>query len=85
MKYKPGLENKAADALSRCYDEVDLATLISYPKWLGSNKLLQEVKQDADIQRTLAELKQDPEAKAGFSIQQDILFYHGCYGSAEES
>jgi hypothetical protein len=43
VKYKPGLENRAADALSRCYDEVELQTLLSYPTWLGSKQLLDEV------------------------------------------
>ncbi|PNX89495.1 Ty3/gypsy retrotransposon protein, partial [Trifolium pratense] len=29
-------ENKAADALSRCYDDIELKTLLSYPQWVDS-------------------------------------------------
>ena len=43
------MENKAADALSRCYDDADLGTLISYPQWTDSKKLLDEVTDDPEI------------------------------------
>ncbi|GJV84737.1 retrotransposon-related protein [Tanacetum coccineum] len=37
--YKPGKENRAADALSRIYEGTELRTMISYPQWLDEGKL----------------------------------------------
>ncbi|CAJ2651202.1 unnamed protein product [Trifolium pratense] len=76
VKYKPGMENKAADALSRCYDEIEYKTLVSYPQWLDSKKLLDEVHHDAEIQNMIQEVQNNPTAKPGFSIKQGVLFYY---------
>ncbi|MCI28188.1 RNA-directed DNA polymerase (Reverse transcriptase), partial [Trifolium medium] len=51
VKYKPGLENKAADALSRCHGDVELSVMVSYPTWLEGEKLLQEVRTDPQLQK----------------------------------
>ncbi|KAH1034725.1 hypothetical protein GYH30_054917 [Glycine max] len=77
VKYKPGWENKAADALSRCYGDVEMNSITSYPKWLEGPKLLQEVQQDPDIQKLVAELTDTPDARPGFTVKQGVLFYHG--------
>ena len=77
VKYKPGLDNKAADALSRCYDETEFSTMISYPQWVHSMKLLEEVAMDPEIQKLIPKLQASPEAKPGFHVKQGILFYHG--------
>ena len=77
VKYKPGPENKAADALSRCYDEGELTALKSGPTWVDSKQLLQEVKQDASVQKIIAEVELNPSAKPGFSVQQGVLLYQG--------
>ncbi|MCI70790.1 RNA-directed DNA polymerase (Reverse transcriptase), partial [Trifolium medium] len=66
VKYKPGLENRAADALSRCYDEAELCPMVSYPQWMESKKLLDEVKSDPIIQKLLQEVLADPAHKPGF-------------------
>jgi hypothetical protein len=76
VKYKPGLDNKAADALSRCYDEGEWKTLVSYPNWVDSKRLLEEVAADADIQKLVQEVQQNPEAKYGYSVKNGVLFYH---------
>lgn len=34
--YKPGLENKGVDALSRMHDSVELKSLVHYLTWLGT-------------------------------------------------
>lgn len=31
VKYKPDLENRATDALPRCYDEVEMTIMVLYP------------------------------------------------------
>ncbi|MCI26512.1 RNA-directed DNA polymerase (Reverse transcriptase), partial [Trifolium medium] len=70
VKYKPGLENRAADALSRCYDELDLCTIISYPQWVESQRLLDEVKNDTTIQKLIQEVSSNPDSKPGYSVKQ---------------
>ncbi|MCH80746.1 enzymatic polyprotein, partial [Trifolium medium] len=77
VKYKPGLENKAADALSRCYDEAELSTLFSYPTWVDSKKLLDEVAQDNEIQSLILAVQSDPDGKPGYCVKNGVLFYHG--------
>ncbi|PNY15662.1 retrotransposon-related protein [Trifolium pratense] len=77
VKYKPGLENKAADALSRCYDEAEFNTLLSYPTWIDSKKLLDEVTQDSDIQSLIEDIQTDSNAKPGYCVKNGVLFYHG--------
>lgn len=77
VKYKPVLENKAVDALSRCYDEGKLTTMLHSPIWLESNKLLQEVTHDDSVKRLREEVERDPNAKLGFTVQQGVLLYQG--------
>ncbi|MCH82079.1 enzymatic polyprotein, partial [Trifolium medium] len=77
VKYKPGLENKAADALSRCYDDMEFKTLMSYPTWLDSKSLLDEIAADTDIQKLIQEILKNPAAKPGYCVKNGVLFYHG--------
>ncbi|KAI5426518.1 hypothetical protein KIW84_032089 [Lathyrus oleraceus] len=77
VKYKPGMDNKAADALSRRDDDADLGTLISYPQWTDSKKNLDEVKDDPKIQDMIQTVLSAPDSKPGYSVKQGVLFYHG--------
>ncbi|MCH80609.1 hypothetical protein A2U01_0001379, partial [Trifolium medium] len=77
VKYKPGLENKAADALSRCYDDIELKILVSYPQLVDSKKLLDEVNSDVDIQKMIHEIQQNPTSRPEFYVKQGVLFYNG--------
>ncbi|PNX92555.1 retrotransposon-related protein, partial [Trifolium pratense] len=77
VKYKPGLENKAADALSRCHGDEELNALVSYPTWLDGEKLLQEVRTDPQLQKIAETVLANPGEKSGYSVQQGVLFYHG--------
>ncbi|MCH81215.1 Ty3/gypsy retrotransposon protein, partial [Trifolium medium] len=60
--YKPGPENKAADALSRCNGDVEFQQLISYPTWVGGKLLLDEVAHDPYNQNLIAEVQQGSKA-----------------------
>ncbi|KAI5402630.1 hypothetical protein KIW84_050288 [Lathyrus oleraceus] len=75
--YKPGRDNKAADALSRRDDDVDLGTLISYPQWTDSKKKLDEVKDDPEIQDMIQTVLSALDSKPGYFVKQGVLFYHG--------
>lgn len=72
--YKPGPENKAADALSRILEEGELNGLISFPVWLDGLELAQEVDSDPHLQRVITDLQQDPSSRPGFVYKHGILF-----------
>ena len=44
--YKPGNENKAADALSRIEEVQELNSVISHPHWVDFTTIKEEIKQD---------------------------------------
>lgn len=77
VKYKPGLENKAADALSRCYDEGEMTAIISYPLWVDRQKLLEEISKDPYIQQLINKVQETPENNPGFVVKQGVLLYQG--------
>ncbi|TYK14463.1 Ty3/gypsy retrotransposon protein [Cucumis melo var. makuwa] len=73
--YKPGLENKAADALSRTPPTVQLYSLIA-PTLIDLTRIKEEVEKDEQLQKIVAELKEEDESKGNkFSIQQGMLKY----------
>ncbi|PNX85597.1 retrotransposon-related protein, partial [Trifolium pratense] len=76
VRYKPGTENRAADALSRCFDEGEMNTIISFPIWSDRQQLLDELAQDSYIQHIIKEVQNSPTSKPGFHIKQGVLFYH---------
>lgn len=77
VKYKPNPENKVVDAISRCYDEGELTTMIHNTVWVESNKLLQEVTRDEFVKKLREEVERDPNAKPGFTVEQGVLLYQG--------
>ncbi|KAA0034981.1 Transposon Tf2-9 polyprotein [Cucumis melo var. makuwa] len=73
--YKPGLENKAADALSRTPPTVHLYSLTA-PTLIDLTRIKEEVEKDEQLQKIVAELKEENESKGNkFSIQQGMLKY----------
>ncbi|PNX61565.1 retrotransposon Ty-3/Gypsy protein, partial [Trifolium pratense] len=57
--------------------DLDLNVMVSSPQWLEGQKLLKEAAQDAQIQKLISELTNNPDNKPGYVVQQGILFYHG--------
>lgn len=54
--YKPGKENRAADALSRRAVERNLNTIVSSPIWVQGGQLSEEIKADPGLQKLRLEI-----------------------------
>lgn len=67
--YKPGPENKAVDSLSRQVEEIELNSLKSFPIWLQSQQVQQEVTEDEQLKQVREDLLKDPNSQEGFSLQ----------------
>jgi hypothetical protein len=61
--YKQGRLNKGADALSRLYEEGELAPITSYLWWNQEQQVKQEVSNDEKLQEIIEALQQDPSAR----------------------
>lgn len=73
--YKPGPENKAADSLSRMFDEGELKSITSFPIWLQMQQVQQEVEHDEKLKKVIEDIQVDSDAHPGFSLQQGTLLY----------
>lgn len=76
--YKKGLENKAADALSRCHtEEVFQLSVVSsnVPVWLA--KVQTGYDQDAATTNLMAQVLLSPHSFPNYSMKNGILYYRG--------
>lgn len=73
--YKPGLENKAANALSRMPPAVHLNQLRS-PTLIDLKVIREEVEKDECLKGIIVKLQNNEEVK-NYSLQQDMLQYKG--------
>lgn len=74
--YKKGIENSAADALSRCSPDDQLLALSTVkPQWLSNIQSTYD--QDPLAQELLAKLAISPNVVPHFSLDQGILKYDG--------
>ena len=69
IQYKPGLENKAANALSRVRIEPTL-TALSNPCLKVLEELETQVMAEEGLRRIMESLREDPNSVAGYSIVQ---------------
>lgn len=76
--YKKGLENKAADALSRQSEPLQLHVVSSCtPRWLEI--VLEGYNQDASTKQLLTELSISRSNNKGFSLSDGIIRYKGAH------
>ncbi|MCH89177.1 hypothetical protein A2U01_0010070, partial [Trifolium medium] len=75
--YKPGVENRGADALSRLPENGELMAAVSYPVWEEGNVIQEEIHNDKFLLKIIEELEADPGARAGFTYDHEVLMYEG--------
>ncbi|KAI5444775.1 hypothetical protein KIW84_013160 [Lathyrus oleraceus] len=68
--YKPGPENKAADALSRMHEEVELKGIMSFPVCMQEQQIQHEVRNDPYLKKVMADLHVNPTSQPGVSFIQ---------------
>lgn len=76
IQYKPGLENKAANALSRIKHLPSLMAL-SLPAVVQLEQLSREVETDEKLRKIVVELKADPSTWLNYSVKEGQLLYKG--------
>ena len=76
ISYKPGKENKVADALS-IRESAAFSPLISLPTWEEGYHLLQETNNDPMLQKIKAAVSNDPLSRLGFTLQNGVLYHKG--------
>ncbi|KFK38387.1 hypothetical protein AALP_AA3G106900 [Arabis alpina] len=76
IQYKSGLENKAADALSR-RDAIPQLFALSIPAAIQLEDISSEVDKDLKLQKIKAEVLADPKSHAGFTVVQGRLLRQG--------
>ncbi|KAA0060678.1 putative retroelement pol polyprotein [Cucumis melo var. makuwa] len=73
--YKPGLENKAADALSRRPPDIQLNN-ISIPYWMDLETIKEEVEKDEKLKKIATSLNEEDEGQTSkFTIKNSLLHY----------
>lgn len=75
--YKPGTQNRVADALSRAHDMPSQLFAITIPHWDFLQKLKASFQADPQLQELLQQVQVDPEAFPQFKVVRDLLFFKG--------
>lgn len=75
IQYRPGIENKAADSLSRRDGPLQLATTVS--GGVDTTTIQQEVSADNELSRIRSELSQGKKGPAGYTLEGQRLLFKG--------
>jgi len=77
IQYKKGINNNAADALSRC-EWPNSVNAISkcIPSW--TQRLQEGYSDDETAQKLLTELEVTPENQQGYSLKNGVIRFKGC-------
>ncbi|RVW62763.1 Retrovirus-related Pol polyprotein from transposon 17.6 [Vitis vinifera] len=76
IQFRPGLENKAADALSRIPISMELAALMD-PSRLDTSLISSQVEVDPHLAKIQQRLLVDPDAYPRYSLDHGVLLYKG--------
>ncbi|KAI0519064.1 hypothetical protein KFK09_006504 [Dendrobium nobile] len=76
IQYRPGVENKAADALSRCMGELQ-AVAVSIPMMLDWEAIKEESTKDEELSKIRDELVKEKGSHPRYSLEGERLLYQG--------
>lgn len=76
IHYKPGMENKTADALSRKNPVTELFA-VSVPVSIQLEEVGTEVERDAELSKVVEELRKDPKTHPEYALVQGRLLRQG--------
>ncbi|MCI25617.1 hypothetical protein A2U01_0046808, partial [Trifolium medium] len=75
--YKPGTNNRVADALSRVHEVTSQCLTITIPHWDFIQQLKQSFLADVTLQELMKQVQESPSSHPGYQVIQDLLFFHG--------
>lgn len=74
IRYRPRIENKAADALSRVPPLVELANL-TFPLVLDIQLAIDKVEADPVLSKIKGDVQEDPNSHPRYSLKHNRLLY----------
>jgi hypothetical protein len=75
--YKPGAQNRVADALSRTPEPAQSCFILTIPHWDFVLQLKDQLKTDPQIVELMNNIAQQPADYSDFQIRNELLFYKG--------
>ncbi|GAU28429.1 hypothetical protein TSUD_54810 [Trifolium subterraneum] len=75
--YKQGKMNKGVDALSRINEGAELNSITTFIQWDQRQLMKEEIQNDEELRKIIADLSQDPTSRPGFMYKQGVLLYDG--------
>jgi hypothetical protein len=75
--YKPGSQNRGADALSRVTEAGELQQMCTRVLWKEEAVIREEVLQDPQLQQIIKDLQEDASSRPGYEYKQGVLLYEG--------
>lgn len=83
--YKPGAQNRVADALSRMHGAEPQCFTLTIPHWEFFNKLQQSFQEDNDLKALITKVQQQPATFPNFKVIRGLLFFKDRLYIPEES
>ncbi|KAK2407034.1 hypothetical protein QL285_042695 [Trifolium repens] len=75
--YKPGAQNRVADALSRVHEAAPHCLTITIPHWDFIQELKRSLQADVTIQELMTSIQASPSSYPDYKVCQDLIFFKG--------
>lgn len=77
IAYKPGVENKVADALSRLPNALEFA-VVSVIGRLNTRLIIDQQKYEVKLNSIRNKIERGEEVPSGYSLKGEVLYFKGC-------